>query len=81
MWTLDKTLRGPRPKQGSDDRTLSWKLALEKSNYGPAQRALHLDWDTSGNGLRWHVLGPWDDTGPFISNSNGAGRNGYDNWS
>ena len=38
MWTLDKTLRGPRPKQGSDDRTLSWQLALEKSNYGPAQR-------------------------------------------
>ena len=56
-------------------------LALEKSNYGPAQPALHLDWDTSSNGLRWQVLGPWDDTGPFIANSNGAGRNGYDNWS
>ena len=81
MWTLDKTLRGPRPKQGSDDRTLSWQLALEKSNYGPAQPALHLDWDTSGNGPRWQALGPWDDTGPFIANSNGAGRNGYDNWS
>ena len=74
MWMLVKEKRGAKT---GDDSTLTWKLSLEKSNYGPEQEALHLGWDTSGSGLRWQVLGRWNENGvnPGV---NGTGKGRYD---
>ena len=74
MWMLVKEKRGAKT---GDDSTLTWKLSLEKSNYGPEQEALHLGWDTSGSGLRWQVLGRWNENGvnPVV---NGTGKGRYD---
>ena len=74
MWMLVKEKRGAKT---GDDNLLTWKLSLEKSNYGPEQEALHLGWDTSGSGLRWQVLGRWNENGvnPGV---NGTGKGRYD---
>ena len=74
MWTLVKEKRGSHAK-GDDDQSLAWKLSLEKSNYGPEQPSLHLEWDTVGGGLRWQVMGKWtQDTTVLGTNGNGQGR-------
>ena len=74
MWMLVKDKRGAKT---GDDNLLTWKLSLEKSNYGPEQEPLHLGWDTAGGGLRWQALGLWKDDGAALG-TNGAGRGRHD---
>ena len=65
MWTLRKEKIGPAPaergKGESDNRPEGWQLALAKANYGPPVKPLQLDWDASGGGLRWKVIGEWSE--------------------
>ncbi len=61
VWTLRKEPRGKKLGRNKPDyRPLCWKLDLVKSNYGPAQDALLMGWD-SAEGLRWQVLEPWEE--------------------
>ena len=65
MWTLRKEGGGPAPKgKGKsvpDSQPEGWQLALAKANYGPPVKPLQLDWDASGGGLRWKVIGEWSE--------------------
>ena len=65
MWTLRKEKVGPAPaergKGESDNRPEGWQLALTKANYGPPVKPLQMDWDASGGGLRWKVIGEWSE--------------------
>ena len=82
MWTLEKSKRGRKPaKNQEDNRPDEWRLSCEKSNYGPRPEPLHLEWDTSGEGLRWRVAGPWDSAyrePAAAASANGRNRHDYD---
>ena len=78
MWDLSRNQRGKKPpSRGEDNRPFEWRLSCEKSNYGLKPEPLHLNWDTSSEGLRWQVTGAWD-VGPEQTTPATAIRNGYD---
>ena len=73
MWSLDKAKRGRPPGRGQEDaRPEGWRLSCEKSNYGPKPEPLHLDWDAEGSGLRWRVVGSWDNEAVPAYSTNGS---------
>ena len=65
MWTLRKEGVGPAPKgKGKsvpDSQPEGWQLARPKANYGPRVPSVQLDWDASGGGVRWKVIGEWSE--------------------
>ena len=44
-----------------DSQPEGWQLARPKANYGPPVPSVQLDWDASGGGLRWKVIGEWSE--------------------
>ena len=61
LWHISGEPRGKPPKAlHHDSRPVEWRLTCEKSNYGAPPPSVRLDWDTSGEGLRWKVAGMWD---------------------
>ena len=78
MWSLDKNQRlkaSGRGKEGNQPQPFEWRLTCNKLNYGPEATVLHMDLDTSDDGLRWQVVGTWDTSSDETTATMG---NGYD---